>query len=256
MRKALSSALTAWRQYRAAKASSRTYKALRYLAASATLAYISLLCFPQALFAYQISHDNFKVYSREPLDPNIQAILDGVEAKLSASGINDKGLKPRIFICNSHGLYAFLSLYVGSNSFAKGYPVLPTSNVFVNKSDVAHDLVFRGARADRERSLSGVIAHEVTHLLVREKFGYLKNLTLPAWKQEGYSEYVAGGTLLDYGTGARRWRENPADDSGYRYFKYYMLVKYLIDVKKLSVEEVFTRGFDVRSLEREVLSSL
>lgn len=256
MRKALSSALTAWRQYRAAKARSRSYKAISYLAASATLAYAFLLSFPQVLFAYEISHGNLKVYSREPLDQNIHAILDSVEAKLSASGVNDNGLRPRIFISSSHGLYSFLSLYVGGNSFAKGYPILPTSNVFVNKSDVARDLVFRDARTDGERSLSGVIAHEVTHLLVREKFGYLKNLTLPSWKQEGYSEYVAGGTLLDYETGVRRWKENPANDSGYRYFKYYMLVKYLIDVKKLSVDEVFTRDFDVQSLQREVLSGL
>ena len=256
MRKALSSALTAYRQYRAAKARSKTYKALSYLAASATLAYIFLLSFPQALFAYQTTHNNFKVYSREPLDRNIHAILDGVEAKLSASGINDKGLKPRIFISNSHGLYAFLSLYVGRSSFAKGFPVIPTDNVFINRSDVAGDLVFRDAQSNRERSLSGVIAHEVAHLLVREKFGYLKNLTLPTWKQEGYGEYVAGGTLLDYETGVRRWKENPTDDSDYRYFKYYMLVKYLLDVKKLSVEEVFTRDLDERSVEREVLSSL
>ena len=111
------------------------------------------------------------------------------------------------------------------------------------------------AQVDRDRSLSGVIAHEVTHLLIRNRFGYLKDLTLPAWKREGYSEYVAGGTLLDYETGMRRWKKNPADDSGYRYFKYYMLVKHLIGVKKLSVEEVFTRAFDVQSLEREVLIS-
>jgi hypothetical protein len=37
---------------------------------------------------------------------------------------------------------------------------------------------------------------------------------------------------------------------GYRHFKYYMLVKYLIDVKRLRVEEVFTRNF-ARSHWRE-----
>ena len=47
-----------------------------------------------------------------------------------------------------------------------------------------------------------------------------------------------------------RTRRNPTDDSGYRYFKYYMMVKYLIDVKQLSVEDLFTRE------ESEVLSSL
>jgi predicted SprT family Zn-dependent metalloprotease len=64
------------------------------------------------------------------------------------------------------------------------------------------------APANSDGSLSGVVAHEVTHL------------------------------------------------AGYRYFKYYMLVKYLVEVRKLSVEEVFTRSIDVRSLEREVLNSL
>ena len=174
---------------------------------------------------------------------------------MSESSNNDKNLKTRIFISNSHGRYKFLSLYVGGNSFAKGFAALPTNNVFVNKSDVARDLVFRDAQEYSERSLSGVITHEVAHFLVREKFGHFRNLMLPAWKQEGYSEYVAGGTLLDQETGVRKWKENPANDSGYRYFKYYMLVKYLIDVKKLSVEDLFTRDYDVRSLEREVLSS-
>jgi hypothetical protein len=231
-------------------------KALRYLLVSATMVYGFVLCFPQVLFAYEVSHDDFKVYSREPLDPNIHAILDDVEGKLSASGIHDKDLRPRIFLFDSHRHYAWLSLYVGSNSFAKSYPALPTDNIFVNKSDVARDLVFRDAEMSRSRSLRGVLAHEVTHLLVREKFGYFTNLTLPAWKQEGYSEYVAGGTLLDHETGVRMWREHPTDDTGYRYFKYYMLVSYLLDRKKLSVEEMFIRDFDRPTLEGEVLDSL
>jgi hypothetical protein len=35
-----------------------------------------------------------------------------------------------------------------------------------------------------------------------------------------------------------------------------MLVKHLIDVKKLSVEDLFTRTFDLPALEREVFDSL
>ena len=256
MNKTLSSALAAYRQYRAAKAKSKTYKVLRYVVASAVVAYVLLLSFPQVLFAHKVSHKNFKVYSREPLNQNIHAVLDNVEAKLLASGINNQEVKPKIFIFDSHGLYAFISLYVGTKSFAKGYAALPNENIFVNKSDIANDLVFRNAPADNERSLNGVIAHEVTHLLVRKKVGYLRNLTIPSWKKEGYSEYIAGGALLDYETGVRRWKENPKDDSSYRYFKYYMLVKYLIETEKMSVDDVFSRSFDVQELEAKVLSSL
>src|SRR5262245_753638 len=114
------------RRDRAAGSRRAVSRAARWLLATAALAYISLLIFPQTLFAYEVSHDTFKVDSRERLDGTIHAILDSVEARLSASGIHDRTLEPHIFLSDSPRLYACLSLYVGSRSFAKSYPVLPT----------------------------------------------------------------------------------------------------------------------------------
>ena len=256
MNKALSSALAAYRRYRAAKANSRAYRVLRYLVVSIVVSYVLLLCFPQVLFAREISYRSFTVYSREPLNQNIYAVLDKVESRLAASGINNQEVKPKIFLTNGFSLYALLSLYLGSNSFGKGYAVLPTNNIFINKSDLANDLVFRNVLANNERSLSGVIAHETTHLLIRKRFGYLRNLKMPTWKKEGYSEYVAGGSTLTYETGVKMWKANPQDGTGYQYFKYYMLVKYLMEHDKLSVDDLFNRDIDVRSLEEKVLKSL
>src|SRR5882762_8819467 len=135
MKKALSSALYIYRQYQAATARSRSYKLLRYLLVSAVVAYVLLLSFPQVLFAHETSYKNFKIYSREPLDKELYTLIDRVETRLSASTINNQEVKPRIFLTNSHSLYALLSVYVGSNSFAKGFPALPTNNIFVNASD-------------------------------------------------------------------------------------------------------------------------
>jgi len=149
-----------------------------------------------------------------------------------------------------------LSLYLGSNSFGKGFPALPTNNVFINKSDLAKDLVFRDAPANAERSLSGVISHETTHLLIRKRFGYWRNLTMPSWKKEGYAEYVAGGSTLSDETGVKLWKQNPKDATGYQYFKYYLMVKYLLEHDKLTVDELFKRDFDLPSLEEMVLKSL
>src|SRR5262249_35859258 len=126
----------------------------------------------------------------------------------------------------------------------------------INKSDAANDLVFRNAPEHNHRSLSGVIAHEITHLLIRKRYGYLRNLTMPTWKKEGYAEYVAGDSTLDYETGVRMWKANPQDDTGYQYFKYQMLVKYLLEHDKLSVDDLFNRDFDVQVLEERVLKSL
>ena len=256
MNKALASALAAYRQYRAAKAKSRVYKIARYLFVSMAAAYFLLLIFPQVLFAHEISHGNAAVYSREPLDQNIQAVLDKAEARLATSEINTQEVKPKIFFTNGFKLYSFLSLYIGGNSFGKGYPLLPTNNIFINQTDVANDLVLRRAPANNERSLSGVIAHETTHLLIRKRYGYWRNFTMPTWKKEGYAEYMAGGSTLAYETGVKMWKENPKDGTGYQYFKYYMLVKYLLEQDKLSVDDLFNRDFDLVVLEEKVLKSL
>jgi hypothetical protein len=219
-------------------------------------AYMLLLCFPQPLFAHQATFKNFTVYARQPLDSNIHKVLDRVEARLATSPLNTAEVTPRIFLADSTGLYAALSLYLGTNSFGKGFGALPTSNVFINAYDARNDLVFRDAPENTSRSLSGVIAHETTHLLIRNRFGYSRNLTMPVWKKEGYAEYVAGGSTLSVETGVRMWKARPDDDAGYRYFKYYLLVKYLLEHEKLSVDDLFGRDFDVKALADTVLKTL
>jgi hypothetical protein len=256
MQKTLSSAVTAYRQYRTAKRKSRVYRAARYAFLSIGVAYILLLCFPQVLFGHQVSTGNLTIYSREPFDQNINTVLDRVQQRLAASPINSADVKPRIFLTNSFGFYSVLSVYIGDNSFGKGFAALNRDNVFINKSDAASDLVFRNAPAHNQRSLSGVIAHEITHLLVRKRYGYWRTLTMPAWKKEGYAEYIAGGSTLDYETGVRMWKANPRKGAGYQYFKYYMVVKYLLENDRISVDDLFNRDFEVQVVEERVLKSL
>ncbi len=256
MKHALTSARAAYRRYQTAKAKSRAYRIFRYAVFAGGIVYLSLLSFPQVLFAHETEYKSFKVYSREPLSANLHKVLDAAEAKLAVSELHALDVKPKIFLTNSTRFYSILSMYVGRNSFGKGYPLLPTTNVFINKTDIGQGLVLRDAPEHNSRSLSGVIAHETTHFLVRKKLGYWRNFMLPTWKQEGYAEYVAGGSTLNYETGVKLWKQNPQDGTGYQYFKYYMLVKYLLDHDKLTVEELFNRDFDLAALEATILKSL
>jgi hypothetical protein len=52
------------------------------------------------------------------------------------------------------------------------------------------------------------------------------------------------------------WKAHPGDGTGYQYFKDYMLVRYLLDHDKVSVEDLFNRDVDLRALEQRVLASL
>jgi hypothetical protein len=187
------------------------------------------------------------------LDSRIYKVLDDAEARLSKSTIYDQEISRRVFLTNSHGMYLFLS-NKAFRSFANSVPFL--NNIVINKSDVADDLVFLNRPVHNKRSLSGVIAHEVAHLFIRKKVGTLRSLLMPTWKNEGYCEYIAEDSTIIYEEGVKLWKADQTNDSNYRYFKYHMLVKYLIEREKLSIEDVFNRDFDMKQLEATVFSSL
>lgn len=236
----------AYREYKAIT-EHPVYRVFRYGLYVICTAYLLTLIFPQYLFAHTVSHKNFKVYARQPLDENMTRVLEAAEARLSKSPIYDGQATQRIFISDSFAFYTFLSP-VQRKAFANTLPGI--GNIRVNRVDASRDLVFRDAPLDNQRSLGGVIAHEVTHNMVRQKFGLINSFTsLPNWKDEGYCEYVAGETTLSFEEGLRRWRENPNDDARFAYFKYHQMVKFLLDVEKISVEELFSRDFDLKELE-------
>ncbi len=253
MKKVIDGAVRAYRQYRAARKKSKAYKITRYALTAVVVLYLLTICFPQYLFAHEVSYKEFKVYSRTPLDQRVYKVLDDAETRLAKSTIYDGEVSRRVFLTDSHGLYTFLS-NKAFRSFANSVPFI--NNIFVNKSDVGTDLVFLNRPQNNRRSLSGVMAHEVTHLFIRKRIGTLRASLLPVWKNEGYCEYVAGDSTITFAEGVRLWKENPNDDSKYRYFKYHAMVKYLLETEKLSIEEIFNRDFDQKALEDKVFMSL
>lgn len=252
MKKILSSTFNAYRKYRTFSKRNKIYRVGKYLLTSIFVVYGLIFVFPQVLFAHEVSHGNFKVYSRQPFDESVYKVLDSAEARLGKSPLYDKSLTEKIFISDSFSLYAFLNP-LGRGSFANTTTGI---GIMINKADVAGNLVFRNAGQDNKRSLSNVIAHEVTHLLIQHKIGLIKSFgSLPRWKAEGYCEYVAVETTIGFEEGVRRWKANPNDDSRYLYFKYQQMVKYLLDDEKISVEELFNRDFDEKELAAKVFSS-
>ncbi len=216
------------------------------------IAYLLLLYFPQPLFAYSTKYEAFDVHSRESLD-GVEAVLDRAEARLKTSPLYDADTRRPIYLTNGFGMYALLS-HKAYNSFGNSVPFI--TNVFINKSDIASDRVFMNRAKNNSRSLSGVIAHEMTHIFIRKRYGTLKSFLIPAWKNEGYCEYIAGESTIPLDEGMRLWRENPSDDTGYRYTKYHAMVKYLLETEHLTVDQLFTQDFDEKEVAAKTLASL
>lgn len=235
------------------KRARRIYKISTTVMSVVAVAYLLLITFPQALFAYSADHGKFRVYSREPMGPEIERILDAAEARLRTSPIYDGDDRRDLYLTGGFGMYAFLS-HKAYGSFANSVPFV--DNVFISKTDLAADRVFIRRSYSNSRSLSGVIAHETAHLFIRKRYGTVSSIFLPTWKVEGYCEYVAGDSTIPLDEGIRRWRESPADDAGYRYTKYHLMVKHLLENEKLSVEEIFDRDLDEKAVAQRTLAAL
>jgi hypothetical protein len=216
--------------------------------------YLLLLYFPQPLFAYSTKHESFQVYSREPLDQTrLATVLDSAEGRLRSSTIYDASEPRNVYLTGSHAFYGLLS-HKAYRSFANSVPYI--GNIMINRSDVAADRVFLNREKNNSRSLSGVIAHEVTHLLIQRRFGTTSAIMIPTWKKEGYCEYIAGDSTITLEEGMRLWRESPSDDTGYRYIRYHLMVKHLIENERMSVEELFTRSLDEKAITERTYAAL
>jgi hypothetical protein len=215
--------------------------------------YLLLLIFPQPLFAYTLKYEHYTVHSREPIDPAIQDVLNSAETRLERSPIYDADIDRSIYLTNGFKMYALLS-HKAYNSFANSVPFI--NNVFLNKTDVPGDRIFMNREKNNSRSLSGVIAHETTHLFIRHHYGTVTASLMPVWKNDGYCEYIAGDSAIPLAEGMRLWRQNPTDDTGYRYSKYHAMVKYLLEVEGLTVDELLTRSLNEKEIAAKTFDSL
>lgn len=101
-----------------------------------------------------------------------------------------------------------------------------------------------------------MIAHETAHLLIRKRYGTLTSMGMPTWKVEGYCEYIARDSTIPLDEGIRRWRENPTDDTGYRYIKYHLMIRHLLEKEGVTVDDVFNGSFDEREVSERTFAAI
>ena len=66
----------------------------------------------------------------------------------------------------------------------------------------------------------------------------------------------AGESTMTVEEGIRLWREDPADDNAYRYLKYHLMVKHLLDDEKMSVDDLFTKSIDEGEVAARTFAAL
>lgn len=153
------------------------------------------LFFPRMLlFPYRAMAGETPIYSSTPIPPEMNDVVARADARVRESAIFAPGVLRRpIFLTNGGVRWRLLSLGAGT-SF--GLTRSLGGSIVINRSSVAGDRVWNGSPVAGSRALTGVIAHERTHMLIRAHFGLLADGRYPVWVREGYCDYVAGGGTL------------------------------------------------------------
>ncbi|RZJ90102.1 MAG: hypothetical protein EOO60_09320 [Hymenobacter sp.] len=209
----------------------------------------ALLLNPGVLYAHQTTTRQYTIYHNQPLDPVLVQRVAQARHLDQASEMFAKNL--RLEIClNDGSWYPRLVQTVWSPAFAWSFHNKVVLNGEVNA--IANRLTFRTYTLN----LTALLAHEMTHCYQFHHQGLWRSNPLaryPAWKWEGYAEYIARhpGSLqalrenlscLQQAEQAEptRWDLRLADSSSTsrEYFTYFVLTEYCLDVKHLTFQQL------------------
>lgn len=156
----------------------------------------SVVVAPQLLaFPHVADVAGTRVYAEAPIDrAAVVRVLARADARLTTSPLYREPVGRRVFLTAGGWRWRVVALTSGGAlGFTRPWSDMVSDAVILNRSDVAQDRI---ATPFGARSLSGVIAHERTHIMVRRRLGLVAGIALPTWISEGYADNVAGESTL------------------------------------------------------------
>ncbi len=109
------------------------------------------------------------------------------------------------------------------------------------------------SRMGRHRRISSVLAHELTHLLIKVDLSWLKEIKLGTtanWIIEGYADYIAQESSFPTDLGIALFCDGKTDPGpSYAYFRYRKVVGNLLDNEGLTFRELAANPPDYAQVE-------
>jgi hypothetical protein len=233
---------------------------------------LTILLFPQPLFANKVEHKQFTIYSNDEITHDIIPLLDNAMALVEKSELNDPNYKFDILLAYNSLFNKLDDKLLGYGPTARG----TDNNVTIKvKIDAKRNLFFPTFRGECQADLTILIAHEMIHCLQANKYGIIKfnPVTHPEmWKLEGYPEYIARQpklTAKDYSLAKEIDRyiqlerkatdiwiviEEGACEAPKYYYKGRLMVEYLMDIKHWSYDKILNDTTSANSVYAEMIN--
>lgn len=233
---------------------------------------VTVLLFPQPLFANKAEHNQFTIYSNDTISSDIIPLLDNAMELVEKSEVNDPGYKFDILLAYNSVFNKLDDMLLGYGPSARGTDNNITIKVAI---DARKNLFFPTFHGKCQGDLTILLAHEMIHCLQANKYGILRFNPLrhpEMWKLEGYPEYIARQPKLrakDYSLASEIDRytelESKTTDiwiaieyGGCEAPKYYykgrLMVEYLIDIKHWSYDRILNDTTSMNSVYADMIN--
>ena len=217
---------------------------------------------PILTYANKTTYNNLTIFHNEPLDPKLIIKLDQATDLLKASEFYNSKLQLDICL-NDGSKYPKLIRTIRGQAFAWG---------FYNKVVMQGNANFKGNYVELNSykwNLTQLLAHEMTHCLQFDKFGFWESkpiANIQNWKWEGYAEYVSRQNADQkdlsknierfIATDKNNWEIKFADSTiaPREYYENWILIQYFINIKKMTYKQILKDTKSQQTVSQEMMS--
>jgi hypothetical protein len=230
------------------------------------LLYFSVFWSTKYWFSYNYHFGKYNLHANSPID-NSTEYLNQIDQRIKPCELYDEELEHNIYIFSSESRFKFYATIAGSGYPAQGFNMRAFNKIYISKSfieqvhsdrQVANKIVPYSAM---EGNIQETICHELIHSLVNKKLGGKKASALPTWKQEGYAEYASNilpkrtDSTYSFKNRVALYNDSAFWEGNQFVFEYYeseILVEFLIDIKKMTFEQIMSDTFTYEMALKEL----
>lgn len=230
------------------------------------LIYLSIFWTTKYWFSNNYNFQQYSLYTDSKFD-NSSAFLDKIDQRLKACELYDEKLEHNIHLFSSESKFKFYATVAGSGYPAQGFNMNVFNKIYISQPFIEQVYSDRKSAnkivpySAMEGSIEETICHEIIHSFVYNKLGRKKASSLPTWKQEGYAEYAANilpkrnDTTYHFKDRVELYKDATFWEGNQFVFEYYeaeILVEFLIDVKKITFEQLMADTFTYEMALKEL----
>lgn len=238
---------------------------------------IQTVCYILVVVIFFMSHkigmaktefNNITIYYHDEVVTNdtvLNNLYQKIVNKFADKGFHLPNSNYSVYLCKSSTEFKIKSITFSNGVRGKNFQFL--DRMYIQDADIANDEVQSASPALNKRTLSGTVAHELTHSYQQEKLGFFKYRTAPNWKLEGMADYVANQSsaktadALPLFLNGETYSDTINCDKKiwegvYFYFVSRLRVDYLFTYKKMSEDEFWNTDFDLEKLDSEIRTAI